>query len=105
MEKKSEHRKHSKPSPLADLEFASVYAETFERTFLGIPKKRVYLWMNQSEEPRILFNFGTACAYNTATQLDIRLDGDRLVFGEGMDESEFIVKTARKLLEPLFKVR
>ena len=105
VEKKNDHKKHAKPSPLTDLEFASVYAETFDRTFLGLPKKRVYLWMNQTEKPRILFNYGTACTYNTATQLEIRLEGDLLVLGEGLGETEFLAKTARELLQPLFEVR
>ena len=87
-----------------DVEFHSVFAETFARTFLGHPKKRVYIWMTRSAPARILFNYGEACSYNAANELPVTVHGAQVSFPGSVSEPEFLDHCIRKLLQPLLEV-
>ena len=87
-----------------DVEFHSVFAETFARTFLGHPKKRVYIWMTRSAPARILFNYGEACSYNAANELPVTVHGAQVSFPGSVSEPEFLDHSIRKLLQPLLEV-
>lgn len=110
----AESRKSAKISePAVDLEFNSVFAETFARTFLGQPKRRIYLWMTQSTQgmtqstpgmtqatpARILYNYGVACNYNAASEIELHFENGIL----RQNGCELLDSTVRNLLNPLFE--
>ena len=83
-----------------DVEFHSVFAETFARTFLGHPKKRVYIWMTRSAPVRILYNYGGVRSLMPTHLVNL----DALIRREDFESSETLPSVALGDETPSFKL-
>jgi hypothetical protein len=80
----------------------SVCAETVRKGVRGEPAARLYVWLTQSEPQRLQYSYGETCPPN-GVELPLRFEAGALVFGDGEDESSFVKRWVRLILQPLLE--